>query len=92
MNDFFPFFTKIGFLDILVYPEGRIANFGISLDIFSFCLFDDFFHFKKMVFGIFFVHPIVVLVLLSALVKDAFSPVRGIFCFVVETVKKKGLF
>ena len=27
--------------------EGYIANFGISLDVFSFCVLDDFFRLKK---------------------------------------------
>ena len=32
--------------------EGYIANFGISLDVLSFCVLDDFFRFsKKWVFG-----------------------------------------
>ena len=47
--------------------EGYIANFGISLDVLSFCVLDDFFHFsKKMGFWVFLVHPTVVSVLLSA--------------------------
>ena len=32
--------------------KGRIANFGISLDVLSFCILDDFFRFSKnLVFG-----------------------------------------
>ena len=27
-------------------PDGRIANFGISLDVLSFCVLDDFFRFS----------------------------------------------
>ena len=38
--------------------EGCIANFGISLDIFEFCVLDDFFRFsKKSGFLVFLVHP-----------------------------------
>ena len=47
-----------------------IANFGIFLCMLSFCVLDDFFCFlKKFSFGVFLVHPTMVLVLLSALVK-----------------------
>ena len=38
--------------------KGRIANFGIFLDILSFCVLDDFFLFsKKIGFRVFLVHP-----------------------------------
>ena len=54
-------------------PEGRIANFGIFLHVFEFCILDDFFHFsKKMGFGVFLVHPPVVSMLLSASVERCF--------------------
>ena len=50
--------------------EGYIANFGISLDVLSFCVLDDFFCFsKKLGFWVFSVHPTVVSVLLSASVE-----------------------
>ena len=38
--------------------EGRIANLGISLDVFEFLHFGDFFRFsKKSGFWVFLVHP-----------------------------------
>ena len=47
--------------------EGYIANFGISLDVLSFSVLDNYFLFKFFFgFCVFLVHPIVVSVLLSA--------------------------
>ena len=37
--------------------EGRITNFGLSLDIFEFFALYDFFRLKKMGFWVFQVHP-----------------------------------
>ena len=66
--------------------EEYIANFGISLDVLSFCVFNDFFCFTKN-FGLwlFLVHPTVVLVLLSASVERGFvSRMRDFFKTVVR--------
>ena len=49
------------------------ANFGIFLDVFEFCVLDDFFRSsKKSFFWVFLVHPTVVSVLLSASVERCF--------------------
>ena len=43
-------------MDERLLGEGPIVNFGIFLDILSFCVLDDFFRFsKKSGFGVFFV-------------------------------------
>ena len=34
-------------MDLRPLVEGYIANFGISLDVLSFCVLDDFFRFSK---------------------------------------------
>ena len=48
----------------------RMANFGISLDVLSFCVLDDFFCFsKKLGFGVFLDHPPMASVLVSASVE-----------------------
>ena len=42
--------------------EGRIANFGIFIDFFEICVFDDFFSFsKKSGCWVFLVHPVTTL-------------------------------
>ena len=63
--------------------EGRITNFGIFLDVFlSFCVVDDVFRFsKKMCFGVLFVHPTVVLMLLSASFERCFVSLMRYFFF-----------
>ena len=54
--------------------EGYKAIIGISVDILSFCVLDDFFRFSKNFgFRLFLVHPTVVSVLLSASV-ESFCP------------------
>ena len=65
--------------------EGYIANFGISLDVLSFCVLDDFFRFSKNLgFWVFLVYPTVVLVLLSALVERCFVSCMRDFYFNVQ--------
>ena len=70
LDDFFRFSKKSGFgyswptwkprfpMDKKPLVEGRIANFGIYLDVLTFCVFGAFFRFsKKMGFLVFLVRP-----------------------------------
>ena len=62
--------------------EGYIANIGISLDVLSFCVLDDFnfILFFNLGFWVFLVHPTVVSVLLSASVERCYvSRMRDFF-------------
>ena len=60
--------------------EGYIANFAISLDVFEFLSFELFFSVKFFFYCVFLVHPIVVLVLLSASVERFYvSRMRDFF-------------
>ena len=64
--------------------KGRIANFGIFVDVFEFLVLYDFFLFsKKLGFGVFLVHPPMALVLLSASVERCFVSRMRDFSFLI---------